>query len=94
MNIKSILILAVLSTAYSFGAATQWYVDKDAPGPTHNGTSWNNAWTSLAAIGTTPAAGDTVNISGGTAGATNTYTQTRNMDSQEWDERQSDYLQD
>jgi hypothetical protein len=74
MKLKFLLLL--LSAANLFAAATQWYVDKDSPGPTHNGTSWNNAWTSLAGIGTTPAAGDTVNISGGTAGSTNTYTQT------------------
>ena len=47
-----------------------WYVDP-AAGGLNNGTSWTNAWTSLSLSGV--AAGDTVYISGGAQGNTQTY---------------------
>jgi len=54
----------------SVEAATR-YVDSAATG-SNNGTSWANAWTSLASVSSV-SAGDTVYISGGSAGNTKTY---------------------
>jgi hypothetical protein len=51
--------------------AATWYVDSAATGA-HNGTSWSNAWTSFSQISGV-SAGDTVNISGGTSGSSETY---------------------
>jgi hypothetical protein len=63
-------ILGMLLSAVTWGKTC--YVDNAAGGSTHNGTSWATAWTSPGAIsGVT--AGDTVYISGGTAGNTQTY---------------------
>lgn len=64
-------ILAILMVAFSCSATT-WFVDPLAPGPTHNGTSWNNAWTSLTSIsGVSPF--DSVALSGGPAGTFTVY---------------------
>ena len=64
------LILLLLSSS-QLTAAT-WFVDSTASGA-NNGTSWANAWQTIAAIGSTPAAGDTVYISGGATGTNQTY---------------------
>src|SRR5436190_11769352 len=47
-----------------------WYVDVNAPGPTHNGTSWTNAFTNIQQA--PAAAGDTIRVAGGTYKPTNT----------------------
>jgi hypothetical protein len=50
--------------------ASNWYVDKNASGP-NNGTSWDNAWTSIGGIvWNSVQPGDTVYISGGTTSKT------------------------
>ena len=52
---------------------TSWYVDNAASGGSHNGTSWANAWSSLASVnwsGIHP--GDTLYISGGSTSKTYT----------------------
>lgn len=36
-----------LATPQSVHAQDRVYVDKDAPGPTYNGSSWANAYTTL-----------------------------------------------
>ena len=51
--------------------AATWYVDNTAGG-THNGTSWANAWTNLSQISGL-SAGDTIYISGGASGGSQTY---------------------
>jgi hypothetical protein len=51
--------------------ATVWYVDSTASG-THNGTSWSTAWLNVTSVSGV-SAGDTVYISGGASGSTNTY---------------------
>ena len=63
------LILFLLS-AYSC-CATVWYVDSFASG-SHNGTSWANAWTGFGQLSGIHA-GDTVYISGGATGSSQTY---------------------
>lgn len=52
-------------------SAATWYIDGTATGA-KTGKSWTDAWTNLAAA-TGIAAGDTVYISGGPAGSTQTY---------------------
>ena len=63
-------LLALLLSTLSC-AATTWYVDSIASG-SHNGTTWPNAWTSLGAV-TGVHGGDTVYISGGPSGTSQTY---------------------
>ena len=60
----------VLSSALSANA-TIWYVDNTSTGA-KNGTSWTKAWTSLSQISGV-AAGDTVYISGGPSGSSQSY---------------------
>jgi hypothetical protein len=66
---KRLLLLFLLCSS-ALGATR--YVDSAATGSA-DGTSWANAWTTLAAI-TGLSAGDTVYISGGTTGNTKSYT--------------------
>jgi hypothetical protein len=67
---------ALLTMIGSFMApamnAAVWYVDSLAPGPTHNGTSWADAWTSIQAVNGV-LGGDVVYISGGPSGSTQNY---------------------
>lgn len=60
------IILIILSSIQLF--ATNWYVDNTASG-SNNGTSWTNAWQSLADINwASISAGDNIYISGGSSG--------------------------
>jgi len=68
-----VLTPAVFGLLISLSAnATTWYVDNTASGA-NNGTSWANAWTSLSSASGSVAAGDTVYISGGPSGQSQTY---------------------
>jgi hypothetical protein len=59
----AMILFAAVSTQ-----ATNWYVDNTVSGGLANGTSWANAWHSMASIGWgSVKAGDTVYISGGAA---------------------------
>lgn len=66
------LLFLVLATWAQ--AATTWYLDS-SNGGTHNGTSWATAWSDVSQI-TGVAAGDTIYISGGASGGSQTYTRT------------------
>ena len=73
-------MLPLLITIFAFSGfinslhATNWYVDRDAPGPTHDGRSWATAWTCMDSIWTgingvnwhIINSGDSVYVSGGT----------------------------
>ncbi len=73
LRIQTLVIIGVLFFALGSASAATWYVDNTASGA-NNGTSWVNAWTSLSsASGSSVAAGDTVYISGGRSGSTQTY---------------------
>jgi hypothetical protein len=64
-------ILALFLTGATSLSATTWYVDGTAIG-SNNGTSWTNAWTNLSSISGVKG-GDTVYISGGPSGSSQTY---------------------
>jgi hypothetical protein len=69
--VKKLLLVLMLGLAsYSAPAAT-WYVDNTATG-SNDGTSWANAWKSIAAIAGV-SAGDTVYFSGGPTASSQTY---------------------
>jgi Right handed beta helix region len=74
MSIKShvkiaTIVFIVVALSQTIKAHSAWYVDKDAAG-SNDGTSWDNAWKSFAAIQTEP--GGTVYISGGSTSKTYT----------------------
>ena len=62
-------LLTLFSSVLIRTEAASWYVDSAASGA-NNGTSWTNAWTSLASASAV-SAGDTVFISGGSSGTKN-----------------------
>ncbi len=68
---KRVLAGILFSFAFFSVHAATWYVDGTAAG-SHNGTSWANAWTGLSQVSGV-SAGDTVYISGGASGGSQTY---------------------
>ena len=73
LRIQTLAVVGYLSFSLLSANAATWYVDNTATG-TNNGTSWPNAWTSLSsASGSSVQAGDTVYISGGPSGSSQTY---------------------
>jgi hypothetical protein len=74
-------------TSFIFGLitlhvnATTWYIDSTATKGANNGTSWQNAWTNInsAESGSGIMPGDTVYLSGGPAGGTQTYLTNPNL---------------
>jgi hypothetical protein len=68
-KLQLVILVTVLSS--TLANATTWYVDNTATG-SKNGTSWANAWTSLSSISGVKG-GDTVYISGGPSGSSQTY---------------------
>src|SRR5208282_4634381 len=71
LNVKHLFNLLVVMMLGCKATAATWYVDNTATG-SHNGTSWANAWTSISQISGV-SAGDTVYISGGPTGSSQTY---------------------
>jgi hypothetical protein len=69
---KSLLATLCFCLLATVASASTWYIDGNAAG-SHNGTSWANAWKTMGAI-TGISAGDTVFISGGSNGLSQTYT--------------------
>ena len=72
---KSIIAVLVLTVLWigPQALAANWYVDNAAKGA-KNGNSWTNAWNSFASIKwTSIACGDTIYVSGGATGASQTY---------------------
>lgn len=67
-KIISLLFFAITT----FASATDFFVDGTATGA-NNGTSWANAWTSPLSVTSAVQPGDTVHISGGSAGNSQTY---------------------
>jgi len=65
---KLIIIFFIIAARLT---AANWYVDSIAKG-SGNGTSWTNAWTALGAANG-PKPGDTIFISGGPTGSSQTY---------------------
>ena len=71
VSAKFKLLIPMFWLVLSSANAATWYVDNTATG-SHNGSSWANAWTSISQISGV-SAGDTVYISGGPAGSSQTY---------------------
>jgi hypothetical protein len=74
LRIQTLAVVGFLffvSVSANASTAVTWYVDNTATGAS-NGTSWTNAWTSLSQISGV-AAGDTVYISGGPSGSSQSY---------------------
>lgn len=68
------VLLLLLSCGSLFAAPASWYVAREAYGAGNNGTSWANAWTNVdRVVWSSINAGDTLWLSGGSAGSTNTY---------------------
>ncbi len=61
----SLLFLLITSMTISTQAQTRIYVDQDAPDPGHDGTSWDNAFTTLAEALKNAGTGDTVWVAEG-----------------------------
>ncbi len=64
-------LVTLFSSAFFSAHAATWYVDSSV-GASGNGTSWATAWKALSNI-TGVSAGDTVYISGGASGSSQTY---------------------
>lgn len=64
-------LLLIFSSLTLSGKASTWYVDSSVS-TSGNGTSWANAWKNISNI-TGVSAGDTVYISGGASGSSQTY---------------------
>jgi hypothetical protein len=70
---KLSLFFLTLSLSIASANAVTWYVDSSLTGSSlNNGTNWSTAWTNVTSISGV-SAGDTVYISGGASGSTNTY---------------------
>jgi hypothetical protein len=70
--VKLTSMLLMLFLAALSANASIWYVDNKATGA-NNGTSWANAWTSVTSANSVVKSGDTVYISGGPSGSSQTY---------------------
>jgi hypothetical protein len=71
MGVTKVLGGILFSFALFSAGATTWYVDSSV-GTSGNGTSWATAWKALSNV-TGVSAGDTVCISGGASGSSQTY---------------------
>ena len=71
MGVTRILGAILFSFALYSAGATTWYVDSSV-GTSGNGTSWGTAWKALSNV-TGVKAGDTVYLSGGASGSSQTY---------------------
>src|SRR5438128_422906 len=67
------IIAAVLTIATQAGAVVR-FVDPNSPGPTHNGTSWGFAYTSLVTALAASVSGDQLWVADGTYLPTTTTT--------------------
>ena len=71
MGVSSVLGGILFSFALFSASAATWYVDSSV-GTSGNGTAWGTAWQALSNV-TGVKAGDTVYISGGASGSSQTY---------------------
>ena len=71
LRVQTLVVAGFLFLISVSANAATWYVDNTATGA-NNGTSWANAWTALSQA-SGAAAGDTVYISGGPSGSSQTY---------------------
>ena len=58
--------LIAFSLAFSAGAQTTWFVDRDAGGPMHDGSTWCSAFTELQDALAVAAPDDTIRVANGT----------------------------